>query len=228
MQDHYDDIPPSVRYPKEFVEAAAGDYQTSSISWMIGLAIAESFRNVEGGFREIHVYGVDMAQDTEWSEQRPACEYLLGMAHGMGIKTSVPQTSDLLKAIGQYACGTTGDAFSAKLEERTAWLQREHTSFSERIKAIDAEFTTKRDGLTAEYQGKRDGFMVNLKQLEGAIDDCRYWKRSFAVKNGGKPGVAPNPDRTLDPRTGIMAGTFTGPAPTVAAGMVTASLGDGR
>ena len=57
---------------------------------MLALAIHE-------GFEEIHVYGVDMAVDTEYHHQRPSCEFFLGLAAGMGIKIFVPDTADLLK-----------------------------------------------------------------------------------------------------------------------------------
>lgn len=195
MQDHYDDIPPSVRFPKEAVEAAAGTYMTSSIAWMIGLALAE-------GFEEIHVYGVDMAQDTEYAEQRPCCEFLLGLAQGRGIKTYLPPTSDLLSAVGQYAFMESGDKFSQKLDERMTWLQRELTNFQQKGQALDAEYNTKSGGLKAEYEQKRDMLVHNIRQIEGALDDCRYWKRSWSVQ-GRQSGKNATPDRALDLKTGI-------------------------
>jgi len=208
MHQHWDDIGPSVPLPKEFIEAAAGSYMTSSIAWMIGLAIAE-------GFEEIQVYGVDIAQDTEWSGQRPCCEYLLGLAQGRGIKTYLPATSDILKSVGQYGFGS-GGAFGAKIEERMAWLEREHKAWQAKGAQLDGEFHTKRDALQHEYEGHRENIMTNLRQLEGARDDCGYWQRSWAVRADAKPGVAPNPDRTADPRTGITVqpnAIQTGPVP---------------
>ena len=56
MQDHYDDIPNSIKFPLDEITKSFpyGDYMTNSISYMIGLAILE-------GFEEIRVVGVDMA-----------------------------------------------------------------------------------------------------------------------------------------------------------------------
>lgn len=59
MQEIEDDIPMSVKFPLGSILNALGDYFTNSISWELALAIYE-------GFEEIHVYGVDMAQDDEY------------------------------------------------------------------------------------------------------------------------------------------------------------------
>jgi hypothetical protein len=196
MQQHYDDIPPSVPYPRAEVEAECGQgaegiwtdgrnkYFTSSIAWMLGLAILE-------GFEEMHIYGVDMAQVTEYFEQRPACEYLIGLAQGRGTKVYVPQTSDLLKSIGVYGFTETGgDIFRSKLDERAAWLTTQRTQYEQEIAKLDQQ---------------RGGLVSNLNKLLGAQEDCEYWKRSWSNKSGVDP-AAPFSDRTEDPQTGIQAG----------------------
>lgn len=60
MHQHYDDIPGSIAFPKDqMIEHFKTRYFTNSISWMLSLAITE-------GFTEIRIYGVDMAQSTEY------------------------------------------------------------------------------------------------------------------------------------------------------------------
>lgn len=60
MWDHYDDMPNSIKFPKDEIVSLFGtSYFTNSISWMIAMAIYE-------GFETIHVYGVDMAQNDEY------------------------------------------------------------------------------------------------------------------------------------------------------------------
>jgi hypothetical protein len=97
MQDRYEDVPFSVKFPlKEITESFQfGKYMTNSISYMTALAIYE-------GYEEIHIYGVDMAVGTEYVNQRPSCEYWVGVAAGRGIKLFIPNASDLCKTRFMY------------------------------------------------------------------------------------------------------------------------------
>lgn len=188
MHEHYKDIPPSMPFPRTELERLLGsEYFTSSPAWMLGMAIAF-------GFRTIHVYGIDMAQETEYAEQRPCCEYWLGRAHAMGIDVYLPPTSDLLSAVGQYAFGEAGDKFRVKLDERLKWLHEKDNALLNGIRGLEAEFNQKMQKL----QNERN-------QMVGAIQDCNFWRRSWAVSGSAKGG-SPVPDRTQDPRTGITAG----------------------
>ena len=109
-QEHYDDIPASVRFPRQEINAwfrkngglmleeaglpdgyFAEDYYTSTPAQMMALAIYE-------GFEEIHLYGIDMLQAEEYFYQRSGVEYYVGFARGRGIKVYIPQTSALCKA----------------------------------------------------------------------------------------------------------------------------------
>ena len=195
MQEEYPDIPSSRKFPKLEVEQDIPDldlgaYKTSSIAWMLGLALKERFK-------EIHVYGVDMAQQTEYQEQRPACEFLLGVAAGRGIKIHVPATSDLLKAIGQYGYGIEGSLFTAKLDERKTWLNKERDNYLKGIKQLESQ----RDQMMAQYNEKRGQAEIQLRHIEGAIQDVEYWKRSWSVPSNGDGAFTP--DRSKDPKTGI-------------------------
>lgn len=95
MQKVRPEVPTSVEYPIDHMKAKFGDYFTNSISFMLAMAIEERYD-------VIHVYGVDMAQDSEYGQQRPSCEYFLGIAVGRGIKIHLPKTSDLLKVRWMY------------------------------------------------------------------------------------------------------------------------------
>ncbi len=124
MWKHYDEFPSSVPYPREEVKAMFNEHMifpgsetpskyqnvgakysnfSNQITWMMLLAIYE-------GFKEIHVYGVDMATKEELKTadgkvelvgeyiwQRPSCEAVIGFALGRGIKVLVPQQSELCK-----------------------------------------------------------------------------------------------------------------------------------
>lgn len=75
------------------------DYVTNSVSWELVWACYQ-LDGVEGA--ELGVFGVDMAHQQEYSQQRPNCEYWLGIASGLGIKVTLPAESDLLAANELY------------------------------------------------------------------------------------------------------------------------------
>ena len=91
----FKEVPMAVPYPRYEITDSFGYYFTNSISWMIALAIYE-------GFKEIHMYGIEMALSGEYGYQRPSVEYFMGIARGMGIKLYVPERCDLLKTTVLY------------------------------------------------------------------------------------------------------------------------------
>lgn len=188
MTEVHADIPTSVAFPRERVSAEVSTYMTSSIAWMLGLAIVE-------GFKRIGLYGVDMAQDTEYAEQRPCVEYLIGLARGRGIIVDVPKTSDILKSVAQYGYESQGNEFIAKLVERMGWLQKEHTTWQQRLAELEKQMVARTADLREQYDTQKVQMTSNLRQIEGAIDDCRYWKRSWGVQPTSMPGLAFTPDR---------------------------------
>ena len=199
MQDHYDDIPNSRPLPKGQIERALGDfgvYQTSSIRWMLAMALLE-------GFKEIGVFGVDMAQESEYAEQRNCVEWLLGVAVGRGVKIHIPPNSDLLKSIGQYGYGFEGKGFMLKLQDRMTWLKKEELGYVDAIKSLDAQYKDKRGGLDAQYEQKKAELTLSLNHVQGAGQDCSYWKRSWAVPQASDTKSGPTPDRSKDEKTGL-------------------------
>lgn len=128
MQDQYAEIPRSVKYPLNeiikyfsgsFVNPKRAQYFTNSISYMIALAIYE-------GVEELHIYGVDMATNTggEYAQQRPSCEFWLGVAAGRGIKLHIPDEADLLKTRFLYGYeDEQKHAFEVKIDSLMKDLQ---------------------------------------------------------------------------------------------------------
>ena len=58
------------------------------------------------GAKEIELYGVNQAGSHEYVEERPAVEYWLGIAVGMGVKVTINgKNSQLLKFKGMYGPG---------------------------------------------------------------------------------------------------------------------------
>ena len=116
---------------------------------------------------EIHIYGVDMAQGTEYANQRPSCEYFLGLAAGMGIQIHVPPTSDLLKNTVLY--GVEDDSFlRLKLDER------------------EKELVGRMNGLTQQFNESQ----AQLYQLQGALETTRYFKTVWTNPRAERDGSA--------------------------------------
>jgi hypothetical protein len=90
------EFPKAKIYPIALIKSQFGDYFTSSIAYMIALAI---HMNAE----EIGLWGIDMLDEEEYYHQRACCEYLLGIARGKGIAVYLPPESPLLRASRMYA-----------------------------------------------------------------------------------------------------------------------------
>ena len=102
MNEHHEQFPTSVRYPIETMMDFFGeqhlkplDYYTSTVAYMIALAIVEEFTTIA-------VYGVDMVAGTEYADQKPCVEYYLGVAAGRGITIELPNNTALLTQHHRY------------------------------------------------------------------------------------------------------------------------------
>ncbi len=98
-----DDLPSAKLYPVREITERFGHYITNSVTWMILHALHE-------GATEIGLWGTDMAHGSEYWQQRPSCEWALGLAQAMLGKENVhvPETCDLLKAARLYAVEDDG------------------------------------------------------------------------------------------------------------------------
>ena len=152
MQEKYPEIPMSVKYPlDEVLSMFPRRYFTNSISYMIALAVYE-------GYTDISLYGVDMAVDGEYSEQRPSCEYMIGYCEGRGINFYIPPESDLLKAPFLYGFeDEKKDAFRAKLLARRQEMQQKK----------------------AEYQAQLEQAKAYMNTYDGALQDVNYVLKSW-------------------------------------------------
>ena len=158
MWEPQSEWPTSIALPKSTLVERFGSYFTNSISWMIAHAILE-------GATTIGVYGVDMAQGTEYAAQRPSCEYFLGLARGMGIEIIIPETSDLLKSAAMYGA-ESDSALRLKLESREAELQEK----------------------MREATAARDQAQAAIFQLQGALETTQYIKTVWTQPAAGRDG----------------------------------------
>ena len=203
MHEHYDDIPASVPFPRQEIidhfnaMGVQGDYQTSSISWELAHALYL-------GAEEVGVFGVDMANNEEYVTQRPCLEYWIGIATILtGKEVQVPDTSDLLTAFGQYGFPDMGNEMRVMMEARLAWLHQQHNDRNQLLRRLEAEFKEKHTALKYEE-----------REFMGGIQNMSYILRSWMGSKMSLPESGPTPDRSKDPKTGILGAA---PAPSSAA-----------
>lgn len=91
MLEAYPEVPKAVRFPREEIvekllpnlvvdsERGRKDYFTSTIAYGFALAIYL-------GYKEVHTYGIELADEEEYREQQPAAQFWTGVAVGRGIK----------------------------------------------------------------------------------------------------------------------------------------------
>lgn len=151
MIQAHDDIPGSRAYPLAemsalFFPGQDVPYFTSTISYMLALAIAE-------GFTEIGLYGIDLAADKEYAVERPAAEYLIGVARGRGITVTIAEGSALLKTDRRYG-------YDQKINE---------ASYPLSLKWLEAR--------VAQITAQRDKTISLLNTQDGQLDECIYMMR---------------------------------------------------
>lgn len=153
-------------FPHEVLLQAYPSYFTNTVSWLIGLAVL-----MEPEW--LGIYGVDMAQDgllqAEYSQQRPSCEYFIGVANGRGIPTFIPSGADLLKATHLYGYEDTGPVLE-KMASRFQELGRA----KERIRAEMFNHQQNIERLTGQ-----------LSQLDGAMQEVTYWRKNWLTLPAG-------------------------------------------
>ena len=125
-QTEYDWLPNSTPYPlSDILQEFQTNYFNNSVAYMVALAIYENAT-------EIAVYGVDMAARSEYGNQRPCCEYWLGLARGRGIKVYLPDASDLCKVGILYG-------FNIATSQRKLFKENRKLEMRTRIEGINKE-----------------------------------------------------------------------------------------
>jgi hypothetical protein len=198
--------PTSVRYPiEEVIEYFGKDYFTSTIAFMIALAIKE-------GFEEIELYGIDLVVGTEWEQQRQCAEYYIGWARGMGIKVTVAAGSALLTQRYRYGYQTGPDDLihEEDFAIRTKRIQGNRDKVQIHLALIDGalqecefhyneiltpgnvnskdieEFANSILKERAfEIKKKRDEIQNQLILLDGALQEDEYWKQIYTLRSRG-------------------------------------------
>ena len=159
MADPPDSLPTAIRYPLARMIGKFSDYFTSTVAFMVALAIDEIDQMVEArastmdtagltcwqaaeavkalyGEHTIGIFGIDLIVGTEYFEQKACVESLIGEANARGITIALPPQTALMKQRWRYGyeADLTGNLLGiAELETRQAAL-------SARKNAVGGEF----------------------------------------------------------------------------------------
>ncbi|MGV0982624.1 MAG: hypothetical protein ACOYB0_09705 [Polynucleobacter sp.] len=142
MQKKEADIPTSEAYPVEEVARALGEEFSSSIAYMLALAIYR-------GYEEILIYGVYLMHETEYLSQRPGFKYYLGIARERLIKVWAEENTRLTTPAWRYGYDDI---------DRICW------KISERKKKLEED-------MAAQSKVIEDNRAIYF-QLRGAAQDC--------------------------------------------------------
>ena len=96
MQEKYDDVPSSIKYPWDKVVQEFGTYFTSSLTYIMAWAYLE-------GYTKMELYGFNMASNTEYIRQRANAHYFIGLMRGKGIDVYIPPECMLMRGYAEYA-----------------------------------------------------------------------------------------------------------------------------
>ncbi len=150
FREEHEDAPNSLLFPMAKYKAKyPHDFLSSSIAWLMAHAIDDSPS-------EIGIWGVDMADSTEYAAQRPGVLFFKHVAEMAGIRVTIPEQSDLNVQRRVYG-DDAASPMAQKLSVRKAELEG-------RISAASLQ----RDELNRE-----------VVYLSGALDDLEYVIRSF-------------------------------------------------
>jgi len=145
LQSALPDWPGSRTFPlKECIERWGPFWWTSQISFMLALAIMQKPK-------AIGLYGVDMAANSEYNQQRLACQFFIREALNEGISLVVPPESDILEPAPLYGY----------CESSRQWRK---------YNARKLELTHRINNLRAEREQKER----EERHLVGAMDDMEY------------------------------------------------------
>jgi hypothetical protein len=115
----------------------------------------------------IGMYGVDMAQDhllaAEYSEQRPSCEYFLGIAEGLGIDVFIPNGSDLLASSHLYGYEDSGRVIE-KMGSRFVELGKNRDQLGAQMHSLEQQIVGLRD---------------TMNQMTGAQQEVTYMRKNW-------------------------------------------------
>lgn len=164
LQKATNDIPNSVTIPLDEMTAAflpTAHYYTSSVAYMLALAMLM-------GFKEIELYGFDMGTDTEYHYQRANFEYWIGIAHGRGVKVTLPDSQILKGKLYGYDNMRTG--YRQQLEFRSFNLNQQFHQVKTECTQLEAQIQVLNEMGGEDNKKKSEELFLKLQKKEGLLN----------------------------------------------------------
>lgn len=114
----YEQTPEATKYDFHKKLEKYGPHFGCSVSWLIADAIDE-------GADQIGIWGVNMAAETEYANQKPSASFMLGWARAQGIQVTIPSSSELLSFAYQYGFEDE-PRFLQNMAQRRAEIQAQY------------------------------------------------------------------------------------------------------
>lgn len=173
-----DDIPTSQTYPlDEIVRFLGRPYLTSSISMAVALALWQ-------GATTIGLWGVEMQTQSEYADQRPGLEYLIGRAEAAGVEIVLPEGCNILSGAvyGRGDLNEGGERLTpSQFERRLFALQKRHADLERQAARQDgalreAEAHAASDHpRVVELSAALAETLDTLARVSGMLSESRFW-----------------------------------------------------
>lgn len=169
-------------YPIASMKAKFGDwFFTSTIAYMLAMAIAE-------GAHEIGLWGVEMADATEYGSQKTGCRFFIQAARMAGIKVTMPEGCEVAVPGRLYVLDPPSwierkatvrrDELMGRMRQndglkQTLILEKTALEGRKKITLTDEQIDRRLSQIGDELEkAERDGLV-----LDGALQDITYiWK----------------------------------------------------
>lgn len=144
---------------QELVGKYGSYFFTSSVAWMMAMAIERILEAGKPEGSEIGLWGIDMAANEEYADQRPGCQFFVQVASQLGINVHVPLESDLMAPPVLYGV-------------------HEHTHIFAKLRARRKEL----EGRLAAAQANMSAVSHQIAHLQGALDDLDYMFKTWTQR----------------------------------------------
>ena len=143
-------------FPFHAIEAQLGSYWSSTPAWMLGWMLLD-------GYKECHIYGIELKTAWEFIHQRPNMEALIMLAMCHGMTFTIPERSSLLKGKHKYAVEPKPGLDMERVERRIQVIKAEGGTLQQRLAVLSRVKFGERSDIRARL-GALDTELLDARQ----------------------------------------------------------------